>query len=132
MREYFIIFHDSDEPHLRWMKKGFRHAFLAIYEGQMTGTLTILDLLSGSYRIENVKGVRLVALEDYWTVQGYTFVRVQPGYARVWLPGPLSCVTVIKRFLGLVKPMIITPFQLWKYLDNKDKADNLRTNKGYI
>lgn len=114
MREYFIIFHDSDEPHLRWMKKGFRHAFMVIWEDHR---LISLNLLAGSYEISTCESVSKSVLFKFWRDQGYKFKKVEPGNARVWLPGPLSCVSVIKRFLGLVKPTIITPWQLFSYLD---------------
>ena len=115
--KYFIIWCDSQEPHLRWMKKGFRHVWI-IAHGDDNETI-VLDLLSLSYEIKFMGHYRLDQLFDYWFEQGYRALRVEPGRCRIWLPGPLTCVTVIKRFLGIFSPFVITPYQLWKFLDKK-------------
>lgn len=48
--------------------------------------------------------------------------RQETARRTIWQP--MTCVSIIKAFLGINKWYILTPYQLWSYLDGLDSNVN--------
>jgi len=117
----------ADLVWLRLLRRGFRHCFLAMHDGERWTTLDPLAsrLVVGHPPVEAdfdlpgfYRGVGLRVLGP--------FVPRAPE-AR-WLPplAPLSCVTVVLRVLGLRRALLLTPWQLYRFLRRHGKEQNPR------
>ena len=106
------------EPTLWWMhflKKGFYHCFVAL--GRENEWLIIDPLLhfTDAIMIKNVN------IKLFFKNHGYRFVEVpinEPAYKRLRVM-PYTCVETVKRFIGVEKSFIFTPYSLFCYLNKK-------------
>ncbi|HEX6143365.1 MAG TPA: hypothetical protein VFZ01_11635 [Geminicoccaceae bacterium] len=103
---------------LRPLKPGYRHCFVALR--QQPGLWLICDPLKDRIEISAVEVERDVELADIYRAAGH---RVWLGTSlpraarpRASVPGPLTCVAVVKRLIGLGAPWVVTPFQLHRHL----------------
>ena len=77
----------------------------------------------------NTRHLPVASVDEYLEAlkkAGVLIVKVKPGSRRkvvgkLW-PGvlPYNCVSLVKHYLGLKKPFIITPKQLYKHLSLKN------------
>ncbi|MEO0391972.1 MAG: hypothetical protein AAF213_01860 [Pseudomonadota bacterium] len=114
-RQVFVLFTGKTELRwLGWLKPGFRHCLAVIDDG--AGWL-LFDPLAGYFWVERLAVPPGWDLPGYYESVGYTVVSAQTQQpARQAPPGPMTCVEAIKRLLGLHKPLIITPHQLYRHL----------------
>jgi hypothetical protein len=104
---------------LRPLRRGFRHCFAALR--QPDGIWLICDPLKHSIELAAVRPDRDVDLLLTWQEAGH---QICIGHTRKHdvttalppLPGPLTCVAVVKRLLGLSAPRVLTPYQLHEHL----------------
>ena len=107
-----VVFHDGGAQRTaRFLKPGFRHVYVALLADH------------GWIVVEGVKEMPTVQiacgpdedLKEFFEDRGLTVVEVMVGRRR-----PLfaigSCVGLVKAFLGIRKPWIVTPHQLYRYL----------------
>ena len=109
---------------LRILKKGYRHCFVCIKNNDHW---TIIDPLSHSIDVETIEVKKIKNLPRYLTDQGYIvmpFGDIDPHKKGGRILGYLSCVTIVKKILGLHSPFIFTPYQLAKYLHKKGESQN--------
>ena len=98
---------------LRWLRRGFRHCFVAVDDG--VEWLTIDPLL---HRLE-VRASGLPSdfdLADAYRRMGLTVAEVVPApvpLRRAPL-GLFTCVETAKRVLGMRAPWVVTPWQLYR------------------
>lgn len=119
---------------LRFLKKGFRHCFITLGNGQ--NWLTIDPML---HKIEVV--IQPVAgdfdLEKWYLEQGYQVLKTNLSAVQL-TPAPLglfTCVEVVKRIIGIHNFRIITPYSLYKFLlkvKNEKIILDKREQKWYI
>ena len=108
------------KPTLWWMhflKKGFYHCFVAL--GRQNEWLIIDPLL----HFTDVIMLRDVNIYSFFKKRGYRFIEVplnEPHYKRLRVM-PYTCVETVKRFIGVEKSMILTPYGLFCYLNKKNR-----------
>lgn len=121
--EYYVVFCDSDIKWLKCLKPGFRHCFIMRLEyGQLW---TVINHGMKGLEVQTYLREDYESPEDY-ARKGSTVLKVdkeeQPG--RGWL----DCVSVTKSVLGIKKPFIITPYQLYRWLYGR-RSDTRRKEK---
>ncbi len=105
----------SDLPWLRLLRRGFRHCFLLrrvaagwlVYDPRSDATELALWSPCGAGEIAN-----------YLHGKGYVLClapRIAPERRAAPL-APFTCVEAVKRVLGIRKRWILTPWQLFRYL----------------
>lgn len=97
---------------MRFLKKGFCHCALLLGNGREWILIDPLIHMTDVIVLKNTP-IRRVLKEN-----GYRLVRTTPCIPPI--SGvrfrPLTCVEVVKRFLGINQPKIWTPYQLFKFL----------------
>jgi hypothetical protein len=101
---------------LKGLKKGFRHCFAIIHDGERWLSI---DPLSNHMEVlvHNVPGD--FDLPKWLADRGYKMVeaRIDRTKRSIAPVLPFTCVEAIKRFLGIHAWHILTPFQLYKHLE---------------
>lgn len=131
IRAVAVFVDETELPWLRWLKRGFRHCFVALNEGE---AWIALDPLASR------TDVRLLPLEPeadagaWYEAQGRRVVRLSlprlpPRASGLgWLPVPCTCVGQTQRLLG-VPGLALTPWRLCRRLEavarRQQKSDNL-------
>ena len=100
----------------RFLRKGFYHCLVLFGDGY---EWIIVDPVLGFTDLIKVKNSNA---EDTLENMGYTLldVTVNLNYKKVNHLRPLTCVETVKRFLGITNPFIFTPYQLYKYIIDKE------------
>lgn len=105
----------------RLLRPGFRHCWVALDEA---GNWTVLEARASAL------DVRTLAASDY-DIAG--FYRRRGFAVRETCASPvgkaaravgfplMTCVEVVKRVLGIDRAGVITPWQLYRYLENRDE-----------
>ena len=103
----------------RWLgglRAGFRHCFVALRDGDIW---LACDPLKDRIELSVLPVTADFDLADFYAGRGHTVLR---GLTRPDLRRPsfgvalLTCVTVVKRLLGVRTPWVLTPWQLCRYL----------------
>lgn len=123
-RPALVVFVDQGAgPWLRPLKQGYRHCFVALR--QEPRLWLICDPLKDRIEITAAEVERVALAETYraaghrvWS--GTTFPG--PARPRARVPGPLTCVAVVKRLIGVSAPWVVTPFQLHRHLLSATEA----------
>ena len=116
-RRAVVAFKNAVGPRQHWLapllKDGFRHCGVAVEAGDYW---VFVDPNPDCIRF------RVPALKDfdigkYFRDQGFHTVEYVSTGVEVRVPLAVSnCVGVVKTVLGIRKPFIITPYQLYRYL----------------
>lgn len=101
---------------LRFLRRGFRHCFIVLRAGPLWLACEPLK-----DRLElNVLALPVeFDLAAFYGAQGHHVLqggRLPPRPQRSFAPAPLTCVTVVKRLLGIRAPWVWTPWQLYVHL----------------
>ena len=114
---------EADLPWLKILKPGFRHCFLIVYDGRYWLSIDpMLNYLDMRVHYDVPADENLPAF--LWR-QGYRVVRVRER-AEPLRPAPfmvMSCVEVVKRYLGIHNPFIVTPWQLYRHLQRQEQTE---------
>lgn len=113
-----VVFGNAPEkPLLRVLKPGFRHCFVLI-SGARAGEWVCLDPQSHRIRCESWCYSPLFDPAAYYRAIGYHCVWADypASVAHHIRLGPMSCVELIKRLLGVSGFWIVTPWQLYRTL----------------
>ena len=98
-----------------FLKKGFYHCFLILGDGRewciIDPVLHFTDLII----------VKTLHIESFFLDKGYQLVRTTPAIPQKikFYLRPYTCVETVKGFLGISKPNLWTPHQLFCYLIKK-------------
>lgn len=99
----------------RFLKKGFYHCLIVLGNGREWVLVNPLAHYTDVIILKsfNVKK----SLER----AGYLVCSTIPGIPADtrWMFRPYTCVETVKRFLGIKKPFILTPYQLFLFLTHK-------------
>jgi len=113
----------SGETDLKWLrilKPGFRHCFAAVEDG---GRWIVYNPLCHQTEISILVGVGLPELMAWYAGAGHRVVPSTidqaPHRAAPW--GPYSCVEAVKRILGIQSRLVVTPWNLYNFLKNRNK-----------
>ena len=115
----------SGETELKWLhllKKGYRHCFVVL---EFEESWCCIDPLSTYCDIQMVLKKHVSDLPLWLNFQGHDVCRVMLGKKSLTVRhfGILSCVSVVKRVLGIQKWWILTPWQLRRYIHSYYKGD---------
>jgi hypothetical protein len=120
LQKAWVVFSgETDWPWLRFLRRGFRHCFLVMNDGE--GWISMDPLLN---RTEVQVYRHLPADFDLprWLMgRGYVVMPAEMEYAQE-KPAPLmlfTCVEAVKRVLGLHAQFVLTPWQLYRHLQKK-------------
>ncbi len=117
-RKVWVVFTNQSElPYLRFFKKNFRHCFVIINDGQ---NWISIDPMANYMDIVIHHLSRDFDLPKWLSSRGH---RVIPASFNLDIKRPapwmiFTCVEACKRVLGIHKRFIITPWQLYKYLQS--------------
>lgn len=121
--EIFVVFTDqTDLWWLKFLRRGFRHCFIIMRFADIWISMDALAHKTEIMRIDLPDGFNL---PQWLENQGDLVIRHSPRSTvlkPLW-PAFFSCVEAVKRTLGLRKPFMITPWQLYQFL----KLQNERT-----
>ncbi len=106
---------ETDLWWLRFLKPGFRHCFAVARDDKQW---IVVDPLSPHLEIAALPLPHGFDLPHWLREQGMTVVRaqIQRRFNRAAPANLFSCVEVIKRFLGIHRRFIATPWQLYRFL----------------
>lgn len=115
-RTIWVAFSDeTDLPFLRFLRRGFRHCFVVIYDG---GHWISCDPLAHYTELALVDVPETFDLLGWLRGQGMILVQVplMPLCPRVLPPMIFTCVEAVKRIIGLRAWWVFTPWQLYRAL----------------
>lgn len=119
--EFIVVFVDKTECRcLRWLKRGFRHCFVAL---RSEDRWLICDSLKNRIEFSIVDLPDDFDLGDFYYEEGHTvIVGNQPKEKpeTFILPEVLTCVAVVKRVIGLQSYWTLTPWRLFCVLNSMD------------
>ncbi|MEG3618984.1 hypothetical protein V5T82_11005 [Magnetovibrio sp. PR-2] len=117
MKRAIVAFGGSPELKvLRYLRPGYRHCFAFI---QSQGTWVMYNPLSIGTEIEVWPGHSETQLRHWLQQNGYRLIDTEIQALRpMALPWAVfSCVEAVKRVLGIRAPWVMTPWQLFKHLN---------------
>jgi hypothetical protein len=98
---------DGDFLLKQYLKRGFSHCFLEINGMIIDPRFYYADIFES------------MGVYAHHTYQDVDIVRQETVRRTIWQP--FTCVSMIKAFMGINKWYILTPYQLWSYLDGQQK-----------
>lgn len=102
---------------LRWLKKGFRHCFVAL---RANDKWIICDSLKDRMKFSIVELPASFNLSQFYRESGHIVMAGESSAQNrgSWIiPEPMTCVTVVKRILGIRSFWTMTPWQLFCLLN---------------
>lgn len=122
-RRALVVFtHATDQAWLRRvLPRGFRHCAIYVEDGTRW---IALEALAGYTEIVSVaRGKNMPkSLRDSGFTVVETVLRRDDKARRMQIPAFYSCVESVKRVLGLRKPLVLTPSQLYRVLMKAGRA----------
>jgi hypothetical protein len=119
----FIVFGGAaDQPWLRLLRPGFRHCFAVLADA--TGW-TVLDPLSGRLVVARLDVPARFDLPGFYRRAGFAvagpFAPGQPRWRLLPPLAPFTCVALCRAVLGAGAPFAVTPWGLFRALENNRK-----------
>ena len=118
--EILVVFVGQTECRLlRRLKKGFRHCFAALRSGDRW---IICDSLKNQIEFSLFDLPYDFDLGEFYRDRGFTVIAgngAAGAIANSILPEPLTCVTIVKRIIGIRSFWTLTPWQLFRLLTSK-------------
>ena len=123
----FVVFkaHQMDDHKtlfqkmFRWvlnnLKKDFSH--VCLYKiARISGNIIEFNCCSDGFSVDELTKQEFM---DFVTKPGITMISVPVQDQEIQAKGFITCVSTAKHYLGINNPFIITPYQLYKYLEKK-------------
>jgi hypothetical protein len=129
--EILVVFCDhTDLWWLKFLRRGFRHCFILL---RFADIWISIDALAHKTEIVRIDLPDLINLKQWLETNGDIVIKCPISKAKEKPIGPsvFSCVESVKRIIGIRKQLIITPWQLYKFIttQNEKEIDN---GKSYI
>ncbi|HLO75881.1 MAG TPA: hypothetical protein VK196_05430 [Magnetospirillum sp.] len=112
-----VVFADATSLwFLRLLRPGFRHCFIAL---SWASGWVVIDPLSHGTAVAHFPIDQEFDLAEWYRHHGLVVVPVKKvsPQRRVAPILPYSCVECVKRILGIHAPCVVTPWQLYRYLN---------------
>jgi hypothetical protein len=112
----WVVFTDEDRIFwLRWLRAGFRHCFIILNDGDHW---LAMEPLAHATEVTVLPSPPDFNLPEWLQGQGHQVVEaaLQRDSQRTAPLAPMNCVEAVKRVLGLRRPLIVTPYQLYMHL----------------
>jgi hypothetical protein len=103
-------------PWLHPLRRGFRHCFVVLRAGSVW---LACEPLKDRIELDALELPSEFDLASFYRTQGHRVLlgqRPLPRKRRRFVLAPLTCVTVVKRLLGIDAPWVWTPWQLYAHL----------------
>lgn len=129
--EILVVFTDqTDLWWLKFLRRGFRHCFVLI---RFADIWISVDALAHKTEVMRIDLPDSINIRGWLESQGETVIAYPPRVTKETplYPSFFSCVESVKRVLGLRKPCILTPWQLYKFLKT-EKERNFQNGKHSI
>lgn len=131
-RRTLVVFCDGSELWwLRFLKRGFRHCFVVLGDGERWMTI---DPLSHVTDIALLPSARIPDLAAFYRGRGLivleTTLRHPPRRSAPWRL--FTCVEAVKRILGIHAGGVLTPWQLFRFLARDESEKNPTTGKNSL
>jgi hypothetical protein len=125
---WIIFSNDTDIRMLRLLKRGFRHCFIIMLQDQRW---ILIDPRSNKTDVNILPHPANFNFPRYFVSQGKTVMKLPPVVTpkRIMMPFCFSCVETVKRMIGLHRYFILTPYQLYRYLN---KLSSFGSTKGSL
>lgn len=127
--QVWIVFSgQSDLPWLAWLKPGFRHCYALLHDGRHWITFDPMSHYT-DISVHSVPGD--FDLPRWLESRGLRLIKAP--VTRLQKPAPwmlFTCVEAIKRLIGLHDRLILTPWQLYRHLENLSQDKNPYPQKG--
>jgi hypothetical protein len=101
---------------LRFLRRGFRHCFVLLRAGPVW---LACEPLKDRIELDVLALPPEFDVAAFYGAQGHRVLqgrRLPSRPRRPFAPAPLTCVTVVKRLLGIYAPWVWTPWQLYAHL----------------
>ena len=112
-----VVFVDETAcPWLRPLRRGFRHCFVVLRAGSLW---LACEPLKDRIELDVLDLPHAFDLAGFYSRQGHRVLlgrRPRLGSRPRFAPAPLTCVTVVKRLLGIRAPWVWSPWQLYSHL----------------
>ncbi|WP_207762399.1 hypothetical protein [Niveispirillum lacus] len=110
-----VFCHETEIAWLRCLRPGFRHVFIAL---PVAGGWITLDPLSTRLEAEYHPLPAGTDLAAWFRARGHQVLAASqsPPVPAQWPLAPFTCVTLVKRVLGIRAPWVQTPWQLYCHL----------------
>lgn len=115
--QIYVVFADQTQLWwLRGLKRGFRHCFVLWHNN---AHWFVLDPMLNRLECQQLPQPQEFDFGTWLQSQGY---KIMPAFINTntvkpyWFLQFYSCVSVVKKFLNLQAPHILTPWQLYKFL----------------
>jgi hypothetical protein len=116
-RSVLVVFADHVAcPWLHPLRRGFRHCFVVLRAGS---AWLACEPLKDRIELDALELPSEFDLASFYRTQGHRVLlgeRPLPRKRRRLALAPLTCVTVVKRLLGIDAPWVWTPWQLYQHL----------------
>lgn len=128
-----VAFADADRPRwLRCLAKGFRHCFALV---AVSGRWIVIDPMSHWTEVGPLAGGDGAGPDDVVrALEARGLVAVACAIAEPERRGaglaPYTCVEAVKRILGIRAPRVVTPRQLFRFLDQSRNKKKKILDKG--
>ena len=129
---WVVFSNDTDFWYLRFLKKGYRHCFVILNDGQ---NWVSFDPMAHYSEIIVHDVAADFDMPTWLSARGYEVIKSTQGSIPIKSSPPalLSCVESVKRVLGIHKFLIFTPWQLCKYLKRQSaQQHNLKSKFQHI
>lgn len=113
-----VFVDDTACPWLRWLRRGFRHCFVVVRAEPLW---LACEPLKDRIELDILDLPCEFDLARFYGEQGHRVLlgrHPPPGPRRRFAPAPLTCVTVVKRLLGIHAPWVWSPWQLYAHLSS--------------
>lgn len=118
-QKIFVVFSGFSElKSVRFLKQGYKHCYVLMHDG--TRWITC-DPLAHMTEIAVHELPANFNLPSWLRARGQKVIEavVEPAPLRPAPLMPMTCVEAVKRVLGIHKRTILTPYQLYKFLNSK-------------
>ena len=127
-KAWVLFTNTTDLPWLKMLKKGYRHCSVILHDGQRWITFDPLSNYS-EIVVHHMPGDFDLPL--WLKNRGHSVVRAElmrPKKPGPWMP--ISGVESVKRLLGIHAMHIITPWQLYHYLQKQNQTSDIESLEG--
>ena len=122
--DYYFAFGDSTFPHL-WdifTRKGFRHCCAFKWDGF---NWLLVDPLGQGLDINVLPYTSTDDVPSIFKDSGWTVIRAKTINDKFIFRGLMTCVTVCKQLVGIKACWVVTPWQLYNYIQKEKHMKNL-------
>jgi len=130
-KAWLVFTNQTELPWLRFFKKGFRHCFVIIHDGN---SWISIDPMANYMEVLIHELPEDFDLPEWLENRGHSVVKANLT-RNIKRSAPImifTCVEACKRILGIHKWSIFTPWQLYKYLEQQQQHKQSNINKGEL